>query len=76
MNYYNSLLVEAIVGNEVKTGAFRAETFGDLIPLVVGVFLRLMGCSGLLRPTVLDGTFLQECKPYAIFIMQNPLLFN
>ena len=53
MNCWNSLLVEAIVGIEGRTGASEGPA-----PLVAGVLSGLTGCSSSLEPTVLGGTFL------------------
>ena len=75
MNCWNSL-VEVIAGTGAKTGISRVGASGGPTPLVTGFLSRLMGCSGLLGPTVLSGTFPQEREPCAISAEQSLLLFN
>ena len=76
MNCWNSPLVEAVARTRVRTGASGAGAFRGLTPLVAGVSLGLIGCSGSLGPTVLSGMFFQERELRAIFVERSLLLFN
>ena len=58
MNYWNSLLVEAIAGTGAKTRVSEAGASEDPISLIAKVSLRLKNCSGLLGSTVLGETSL------------------